>query len=342
LCRHPDGRYILVSGPDKIIVVDPRFGMAEVLANSSQATRYSPSLGHAWDVATDSEGRIYVADGLTDSVHILDKDLNYIGEVVIDRGLPSSVAVDSTDRLLVGVYYGSDSRIEVFSWRPPSNRTGRPEDDLVKTGEFKYNPPDEPPYCGFPEDIAVDSRDRIIIAEGGTPTFPNRERVLVFDKNFKWVATLASWGWEPGHLMAARSVAVGPGDIVMAAGGDQGWINFYFPNGTLAGQIGSYRHPLYSPRVFFTTPDGKILARWSEGGIKKVAIDWSTLRAINTTTDTNTPPAGTVPDIPLLALPALIGLTLLLAKKTSPPTNSPSTIEVITTGHSHLVMITRS
>jgi len=331
VCRDPDGRFVIVSDFEKILVIDPRSGTAEVLANTSEATRYSPWLGHPKDVATDSEGRIYIADTLTDSVHILDKELNYIGEVPIDRGVPSSVAVDSTDRLLVGIFHaGTRSKIEVFSWKSPSNRTGRPDEDLVKTRVFKYNPPDEPPYCGVPWDIAIDSKDRIIIAEGGTPSLPWRERVLVFDRNFKWVATPGSWGTEPGHLLAARSVAVGPGDIVMAAGGDQGWINFYFPNGTFAGQIGSYGHPLYSPRVFLTTPDGRILAGWS-GALRRVAIDWSTLRAINTTTNTNTPPGGAVPDTPLLAFPALIGLTLLLAKKASPPHEDPSTTKVITT-----------
>jgi len=327
-CPHPDGRYIFVSRPDKLLVIDPRSGMAEVLANNSEATICSPWLGRPWDVAADSEGRIYVADALTDSVHVLDKELNYIVEVVIDRGGPWSVAVDSTDRLLVGVFRGStNSRIQVFSWRPASNRTGRLEDDLVKTGEFKYNPPDEPPYCGMPYDIAVDSQDRIIIAESGTPDLPRRERVVVFDKDFKWVATLGSWGTEPGHLLAARSVAVGPGDIIMAAGGDDGWINFYFPNGTFAGQIGSYGHPLWRPKVFASTPDGKILARWS-GVLRRVVIDWSTLTAINTTA--NTRPNGAVPETPLLAFPTLIGLTLLLAKKTSPPAQKRSIAKAMT------------
>ena len=329
MCRDPLGRIIAVDFR-RILVIDRNMGEVGDMANSSQASMYSPWVGHPARVAADSQGRIYIADMKAKSVYVLNQDLELMGIVPLPNYpwiLPSCVAVDSMDRVIVGVYDGSNSRIIVYSWKGSSNCTGRPENDLLKTGEFKYNPPDEPPYCGMPYDIAVDSKDRIIIAEGGTPSLPRRERVLVFDKDFKWVATLGSWGSEPGHFMAARSVAIGPSDIIMAAGGDDGWINFYFPNGTFAGQIGSYGHPLWRPKVFASTPDGKILARWS-GALRRVVIDWSTLTAINTTA--NTRPNGAVPETPLLAFPTLIGLTLLLAKKTSPPAQKRSIAKAMT------------
>jgi len=74
---------------------------------------------------------------------------------------------------------------------------------------FEYHPPGQP-GCGNPYDIAVDSQDRIIIAEGSTiDTF--MERIEVFDKHFNYVGT-----YGEGLFSGATGVSVGPGDVIVA------------------------------------------------------------------------------------------------------------------------------
>lgn len=205
--------------------------MEAVVGDSSTATIRAPWLKDCNDVAVDSRGNVYLVDLGNSSIWILDEGLNWLGAVPIpphrDPGFPVCVAVDSRDRVIVGdwrVFGGS--RIIVYT-------QGKEPAQLDLEAVFQFNPPDESPYCSTPADIAVDSEDRIIVAETSNP-FVTRERVHVFDKEFNWVTTFGSAGSRPGQFVGIGSLAIGPEDTMLVSCPDlySSTVSFFFSNGT--------------------------------------------------------------------------------------------------------------
>lgn len=281
LCYDSVGERLIVAdhSASAIYIINARLEIEAILSNSARATVNSTWLELPLDVAVDSKGRLYVVDAVARMVHILDLSLDHLGTVNVSSewpGSPECVAVDHRDRVIIGDYRsGGHSRILVYEWIE--------EEKLVLQAEFPFSPPGKRPICGLPADIAVDSQDRIIISETTTPLiWPPRERALIFDKEFQWVAALGSRGSEPGQLSQAHTVTVGPSDtIAIASRGMRGWVSFFFSNGTYAGRIGD---PVFGgfysgPRGLLVTPDGKLLAG-EEGGTKKIDINWESLHPV--------------------------------------------------------------
>lgn len=276
-CRDKTGRYFVVDvQAQRILVLSRTFEVQAVLANSQSATISTPWLDSPYDIAADSHGRVYVADRMVQKIHILRQDLSYECSLPITHehaGGPTCVAVDSQDRVIVGDYRaGGYSRILVYQW----NEKG----ELALQKEFQFNPPDEPPICGKPVGIAVDSEDRIIVTETTTPlTWPPRERAIVFDKDCGWVSTLGSMGSGPGQFSQVDGVSVGPMDVVIVSSRSLwGWVSFFFANGTYAGRIGG---PLAvefynGPSGLLVTEEGKLLVG-QENMISQIDVEWNSL-----------------------------------------------------------------
>jgi len=286
---------------DELLVVNKEGQVEAVLANSSTATIPAPWMMDCHDIAVDSLGNIYLVDVVNKSVWILDCDLKWLGAVPIppdtNSGFPECVAIDSRDRVIVGDWrtFGK-SGILVYT-------QGEQSGQLNLEASFQFNPPDEQPYCRTPLDVVVDSGDRIIVAEGSDP-FGQRERVLVFDKEFRWVATFGSAGSEPGQFSSIGSLAIGPKDTIIVSD-DTHWstVSFFFKNGTYAGRVGGHQQSdLSYPRALLTI-SGRLLVGDSEG-LKEFDVDWTSLGG-----------GQPVPELPWTAVLLLGGMACVLATR---------------------------
>jgi len=292
---------------DRLLVLNQQGKVEAVLANSTRATVPAPWLKDCHDVAVDSRGRVFMVDTRNETVWILDPDLSWVGAVpvpLVPDGFPWCVAVDSMDRVLVGQYrFFGNSRILVYQ---EDDNSGSME--LVTS--FKFNPPDEQAYCGWPLDIVVDSQDRIIVAEGST-TYYAAQRVHVFDKEFRWVNSMGSDGSEPGQFVGIASLAIGPGDTIIVSDPTH-WstVSFFFKNGTYAGRIGGHQQVDLEHPTGLLVRSETLLVGGSKG-LKEINVEWTSLHP----TETSTTPPGPEPVPEYTALAALVLLSWGLAMR---------------------------
>ncbi len=292
---------------DRLLVINKKGQVEAILANSSSATVPAPWMKDCHDVAVDSQGNIYIADTRNATVWILCPDLSWSGALPIppdeEVGFPWSVAVDSKDRVIVGDYRSSgNSRILVYE-------QGKQPGLMDLATSFKFNPPGEKAYCGVPFDVAVDSQDRIIIAEGST-TYYTAERVHVFDREFRWVTTFGSAGSGPGQFSQVTSLAVAPGDtIIVSDRYHSSTVSFFFRNGTYAGRVSGLDHP-----TGLIMRSGRLLVG-DGGGVKTIDVNWGSLHPIEILANPEPGPEP-ITEAGMLALLVLVGiLSVSLARR---------------------------
>jgi len=265
--------------PKKVLVLNTNYEVEAIIGNSSDCTVKIPQMSIPGDVAVDSRDRLYVLDLDTEVpfVHILGKNLTYLGSVPISTpdsvlDAPSCIAIDSRDRLIIGIYRGGgQSRILVFT----QNRTDPTGGSMSPETEFQLCPPgEECSVYGSPNDITVDPFGRIVIAEGES-MYKEVQRVIVLDEDFGWLGSFETVG---GDLY--RAVVDPSGVFITLDSG--GRISFYFPNTTYAGSIGKAdpNPGEFSPaaHLILAGPGKLLVPDLNHERLLELTVDLSTLR----------------------------------------------------------------
>ena len=240
--------------PMKILVLNREFQVEEVLGSTEDVSVEIPMFGHYLsDIAVDSRDRVYVCDAsgereypggpiLPGKVHVLHPNLSWLGNITIPYGdvvgSPDCIAIDDRDRLIVGQFRAmGESRVMVFA--PSPNQSDLGDISMVLEKVFQLCPPGED--CGrrhgWPRDISVGPDGRVIVAEGRLQDI-DTERIVVLDREFRWLGSYGSIGKSPGHFFGITSAVVDPTGVLVAADSGLERISFFFPNGTFAGWMG--------------------------------------------------------------------------------------------------------
>jgi len=276
------GRLFVVDGASREIYVVNKKGQVEaVIGNTTNSTVRIYNMGIPGDIALDSRDRLYVVDLRVRAVHILGSDFSYLGLIPVHEGFPTCVAVDSTDRVIIGNYRAhlEDSGFLVYRMTPD------PANPAVLETWFQICPPGE--NCtgrhGTPNDIAVDPYGRVVVVEGGVSWDLIIDRVVVFDKDFRWLFSMGSPGKDPGHFVNVCSVAVDPSGVFIIADAT-GRISFFLPDGTYAGRIGEEGSETGQfgviGRLLVTGPGIVLVPEFENGRIQEIAVDVRSLRPI--------------------------------------------------------------
>jgi DNA-binding beta-propeller fold protein YncE len=292
---------LFVAGATEVYVLNKDYLVEAIIGNTSSATIKTPQMGWPGDVALDSAGRLYVCDWKNDvgGVHIFDPKLAYVGLVRLPSvpAAATCMAVDSRNRLIVGQYVsGGESRFLVYA----ANESDPKHGSMILEKTFQLCPPVQ--NCtgrhGSPEDITVDSRGMIVVAERPTQEAPYLNRVVVLDEEFGWLVSFGSGGDGPGSFQGITSAAVDPSGVFIPT--DWQGISFFFPNGTYAGRIGgSGSEPgQFSGigRLLVTGPGQILVPEHLNDRIQEITVNISSLRAIP------------IPDFGALAFIVLCGL----------------------------------
>ena len=308
MCVDSKGRlFILDMGerlePVRILVLNRKMQVEQVIGSTEDVTIRIPQFGYYLsDIAVDSKGRLYVCDAtyrleypggppLPGRVHVLHSNLSWLGYIEIPMasggvGYPYCIAIDQKDRLIVGQSEGGgESRILIFA----PNQTSVNDVTMVLERVVQICRPGED--CahrhGTPEDITVDPQGRVVVSESisyETQYFPELERVVLLDQDFRWLMGLGSYGKEPGHFTGLASAVVDPSGVIIAADLGTKTISFFFPNGTFAGRMGregSEPGEFSSLGRMMVTERGNImLADLGKKAIQRIVVDLSSLRPV--------------------------------------------------------------
>ncbi len=294
MCADSTGRlFIKDLGPSggaytketSILVLNQDLKVEAVIGRTNHSTITIPEIVGPGDMAIDSQDRLYITDRITNQVHVLSRDLEYLGSVRMpkDGGAAWRIALDSQDRLIVADYRGlGQSRILVFS-RNQSDREGF---SMVLDRVFQLCPPGEncsPRSYGIIWDVSVGPDGRIYIAEKSLQ-YTRVERVVVFDKDFNWLFAIGSkvGDQEPDVFKYIGSVAVDRSGVIVAEDDGRNILSFFFPNGTHAGRIGwggTASTQLSRIGDLLSTQEGVLLASdWGSVRIVRIMVDLSSLR----------------------------------------------------------------
>jgi len=273
-------------GPGRIYVLNRDFQVEVVVGNTEDCTVRIPQITYPLDIALDSHDRLYVADlDLSrdeQAVEILGPDLSYLGSVPIPDGGPSCVAVDSKGRLLVGNFRAlGESQILVYA----TNKSDPTGGSMILQTRFQICPPGE--NCdnlhGWHNDISVGPDGTIVITEAEEGPGVGLFRVVVLDKDFRWLFSFKVPGQDPGTYLPVHSTVVDPSGVFVVA--SLGQVAFFFPNGTYAGRIGRQGAETGEfSRGFgllLVTDRGRLLVpETGNARIQEVAVDMGTLRPV--------------------------------------------------------------
>ncbi|MGQ9586524.1 MAG: hypothetical protein ACUVXG_14145, partial [Anaerolineae bacterium] len=275
-CLDSKGRlFIADSGRREVIVVNRKGQVEAIIGNSTSADVRIPGMGIPRDVTIDAQDRVYICDFWYSTIHMVGPDLTHLGNISINwetLGRPWCVAVDLQGRLLVGCDTTmGDSRVAVFLVNQ-----FHPSWSILQT-TFNLTPPGER-LSGWPLDIVVDSEGRILVGERPNFAVRNHARVLVFDRDYRWLCTRGSSGDGPGQFARVDSVAVGPFDTVVVCDGATNWVSFFLQDGSYAGRIvGTEAETIRSVLV---TGTGILLVGGPGYGIREIGLDWRALRPL--------------------------------------------------------------
>ncbi len=336
MCVDSKGRmFILDMGkfpePVRILVLNQKMQVEQVIGSTEDVTIPIPQFGYYLsDIAVDSKGRLYVCDAtyrleypggppLPGRVHVLHSNLSWLGYIEIPMatggvGYPYCIAIDQKDRLIVGQSEGGgESRILVFA----PNQTGVNDVSMILERVVQICLPGED--CahrhGDPQDITVDPQGRVIVSESlsdVTQYFPELERVVVLDQDFRWSMSLGSYGKEPGHFIGLLSAVVDLSGVIIAVDRGTSTISFFFPNGTFAGRIGREGSEpgefSILGRMMVTGTGSILLADSGKKAIQRIVVDLSSLRPVAVVPGSAVPGPGPVPESMGLAAVFLVVL----------------------------------
>gem|GEM_PF-2906656 len=198
--------------------------------------RMWPTLAQPWNyvqpagMATDSLGRIYVADSDNNRIQVFDEYGTFLrqwGRAGTEAGefnSPAGIAIDSKDQ--VYVTDPRNHRIQVFDVNGNA---------IFEWGEF--GEADE--QFKFPLGIAIGSEDRIYVVDSGN------NRIQVFEENKENVSFLSKWG-----------------------GYGQGENQFYFPLGIAINKVNNqvYVADTFNNRIQVSDIEGNYKRQWGVYG----------------------------------------------------------------------------
>ena len=198
---------VAVDSKDRIIVADTNNHRIQIFDSDGNFVSSFGSLGSGdgrFDspsgVATDSNDRIIVADYDNHRVQIFDSDGNFVSSFDITHvghnnfGTASDVAVDSNDRIIVAE--ANNHRIQVFDSDGTHQLTI--DNDIFDPNDRRV----DRDQIGNPAGVAVDSNDRIIVADGVI------HRIHVFDSDGNFVSKFGGTDYGEEKLNRPNSVAV--------------------------------------------------------------------------------------------------------------------------------------
>ena len=176
-------------GSHVVLKLSPEGRVLMVLGHKGQAAEADWLFNRPADVAFDSHGNIYIADGYGNSRIVkFSPDGQYLlswgayGTAPGQFRLPHSVVVDRDDHVFVGDR--ENARIQIFT---PDGKFLREWTDI-----------------GYPYGLALLPNGHLLMADGGF------DRIVELDAHGKIVGALGSPGHLPGQFAWAHNLAVSP------------------------------------------------------------------------------------------------------------------------------------
>lgn len=194
----------------------------------------SESLEKPWGVASDGNGKFYVADSQAASVYVFDLNLKAMKSFVPEEGMfkvPIGVALDASGN----VYISDSNKHRVFAFTQDgkplfaigedgklAGPTGIAVDDERKrlyivnsrnnniavyslSGEFLFifsGPGQRSGFLNYPTDVDIDSKGNIVVADS------MNARVQVFAPDGKFISKFGQRGDGPSDFQLIKGVAV--------------------------------------------------------------------------------------------------------------------------------------
>ncbi len=229
---------VAVDSKDRIIVADYNNHRIQIFDSDGNFVSSFGSKGSAdgkFDspsgVAVDSKDRIIVADYNNHRIQIFDSDGNFVSSFGItyagdsDFGSASDVAVDSNDRIIVAE--ANNHRIQVFDSDGTHQLT-------IDNGIF--DPNDRRiirDQIANPAGVAVDSNDRIIVADGVI------HQIHIFDSDGNFVSSFGSYLPPIGDFGHIADVAVNSNDQIIATDSRNHRIHVFDSDGNFVSKFGT-------------------------------------------------------------------------------------------------------
>ena len=228
---------VAVDSKDRIIVADTNNHRIQIFDSDGNFVSSFGSLGSGdgrFDspsgVATDSNDRIIVADYDNHRVQIFDSDGNFVSSFDITHvghnnfGTASDVAVDSNDRIIVAE--ANNHRIQVFDSDGTHQLTI--DNDIFDPNDRRV----DRDQIGNPAGVAVDSNDRIIVADGVI------HRIHVFDSDGNFVSSFGSYIHPIGDFGHIADVAINSNDQIIATDSRNHRIHVFDSDGNFVSKFG--------------------------------------------------------------------------------------------------------
>ncbi len=169
----------------------------------------------------DAAGRLYVADIGGKAVMIYDTDGKFLRKIGSDKWFSrlSSVTVDPEGKHVYAVDIGGVSS-EQHHVRVFDAQTGAHQQDIGKRGSG-------PGEFNLPRDVAIGADGRLYVVDGGN------FRVVIFDKNGKYLKSFGSVGKQYGQFARPKEVATDRDGNVYVVDAAFGNFQIFNPDGDL-------------------------------------------------------------------------------------------------------------